>query len=329
MMSPPAELDPVRLENTLRTGWSLRPAEMEYVPKGAGSYHWRATDEQGRLHFVTVDDLDDKDWIADTRAAAFAGLGQALRTAVTLREAAALDFVVAPIPAADGSPLCRVDDRYAVAVYPFLAGRSGEFGQPNQTDALEMIVAMHRATPIARTGARISAPFFEGRDDLAAFLLDPATRWQDGPFAASAHRLLAPHARQLGELVEQFDRLVELTAATHADPVITHGEPHSGNLMSVDDRLLLVDWDTAGLAAPERDVCLLTADDTPRYEHLTGRRIDPAAIRLYQLRWCLDDLACAVRMFRRPHGETADTRKWHDEVPEMLEQIPIFLAEPR
>ncbi|WP_432843998.1 phosphotransferase family protein [Dactylosporangium sp. CA-092794] len=42
-----------------------------------------------------------------------------------------------------------------------------------------------------------------------------------------------------------------------ADPpglVLTHGEPHPGNTMRTGGGWLLIDWDTALLAAPERDL---------------------------------------------------------------------------
>jgi spectinomycin phosphotransferase len=73
------------LGKTLAEGWNLRAAVMEYVPEGGGSYHWKLTGEDGQPHFVTVDDLDDKDWMGDTRAAVFEGLGRALSTAAALR----------------------------------------------------------------------------------------------------------------------------------------------------------------------------------------------------------------------------------------------------
>ena len=55
---------------------------MEYVPEGGGSHHWRVS-EQGGLHFVTVDDLDDKEWLGGSRNAVFAGLRRALHISET------------------------------------------------------------------------------------------------------------------------------------------------------------------------------------------------------------------------------------------------------
>jgi spectinomycin phosphotransferase len=112
--------------------------------------------------------------------------------------------------------------------------------------------------------------------------------------------------------------LAEVTIPARADPVITHGEPHPANLMLVGGRLVLIDWDTAALAPPERDVSLIATtgnEGIDRYQRATGRELDPAVITLYRLRWYLDDLARAIRLFRNRHRDTPDTRRrwdgWH------------------
>jgi hypothetical protein len=147
---------------------------MAYVPEGGGSHHWKVTGEDGLARFVTVDDLGGKDWLGDTREAAFGGLGRALGTAAALRDRAGLDFVVAPPAARDGGLPRRAGDRYAVCVFPFLAGRSFRFGpyaDPLPRDAaLDMIAALHQATPAVRDLAPRHVLGFTGRDDLDAFL---------------------------------------------------------------------------------------------------------------------------------------------------------------
>jgi spectinomycin phosphotransferase len=148
------DLAPERLARALAEGWHRRAASMEYVPEGGGSHHWKLTGDDGQPHFVTVDDLDDKGWMGDTRGAVFEGLERALGAAAALRYEAGLEFVVAPIPARDGELLCRLDDRYTVAVFPFLVGRSHPFGPYPDARlrglALDMIAALHRSTPAVR-----------------------------------------------------------------------------------------------------------------------------------------------------------------------------------
>lgn len=315
----------------LADAWQLRAASVEYLPEGGGGHHWVLTGADGLRHFVTVDDLDGKDWLGGTRQAVFGGLRRALGTAAALRHQAGLEFVVAPVPARDGELLRRLDGRYAVSVFPFLAGRSYPFGPyPDERlrgQALEMIAALHQSTAAVRGLAPAHMLTFSGRGDLDAFLLDPGRPWDGGPFSQGAHRLAAARATDLARLAAGFDHLADATAPARADPVITHGEPHPANLMSAGGRLVLIDWDTAALAPPERDVSLVAAGpgDTDRYQQAAGRELDPAVITLYRLRWYLDDLASAIRMFRHEHRYTPDTRQWQQDLAPMLEQLARWL----
>ena len=94
--------------------------------------------------------------------------------------------------------------------------------------------------------------------------------------------------------------------------MITHGEPHPGNVIRSrpSGDIMLIDWDTVGLAPPERDLWMVateTGDELRRYTELTGRPVDMAALELYRLRWALDDLSCFVRDLRAPHRRTPGT----------------------
>jgi spectinomycin phosphotransferase len=305
---------------------------MRYVPEGGGGYHWELTDDAGQPHFVTVDDLDGKDWLGGTRQAVLDGLRAALGTAAALRDRAGLRFVLAPVAARDGGVLCQIDERYTVSVFPYLAGRSYPFGPyPDarlRGQALDLVAALHRATPAVRDSAPRHVLGYGGRADLDAFLADPGRRWDGGPFAEAARGLLAARAPDLARLAAGFSRLAGATSRARADVVITHGEPHPANLMLAGGQLMLIDWDTAALAPPERDVSLIATaanEGTGRYQELTGRELDPAVLSLYRLRWYLDDVASAARLFRNRHRDTADTRRWLENLAPLLAGLPDWL----
>ena len=87
---------------------------------------------------------------------------------------------------------------------------------------------------------------------------------------------------------------------------------------------MLIDWDTVGLAPPERDLWSLateTGDELRRYTELTGRPVDPAAIELYRVRWDLDDLSCFVRDLRAPHRRTPGTEHAWQALQTIITQI--------
>jgi spectinomycin phosphotransferase len=300
------------LRRALAAGWGIRPATLAYAPVGAGSYHWVADDRW----FVTVDDLDHKGWLGQTRSTVFGGLRKTLKTSRALRDQAGLEFVVAPELAVDGQPVRRFHPKYALAVYPLIGGVTGESGgelaAPARARRLDLLAALHQVRPAGlRWQVPVADPALALRGDLEAALGDLGTPWAGGPFAEPARALLAGSAGPIRALLADFDRLATRVAAA-SDLVITHGEPHPGNLLPTDHGLLLIDWDTVGLARPERDLWSVLdpgSDEARRYTAATGRPIDPAALWFYRIRWTLDDLAAFTRQLRAGHGDTGDARE--------------------
>jgi len=272
--APPADLDVALLAAALRDGWSV-DAPLTYVPVGNGSHHWRAGDA-----FVTVDDLGTKPWLGTAHDETFAALRVAYDAAATLR--ATLPFVVAPQPSRDGASTVRLTDRYAVSVLPWLDDLTPA---GDLDDAERAVEALHDAGPPPLRTARPEVP---RRESLEEALRDLATPWDGGPFSERARALLAHGADDVRRLLDAFDAI---TAEPAGPLVVTHGEPHTGNLLRTKDGLALVDWDTVALGERERDLWLLPAGGDPR------RRM------LYAIRWTLDDAASFVTTLRDPHGE--------------------------
>jgi spectinomycin phosphotransferase len=107
----------------------------------------------------------------------------------------------------------------------------------------------------------------------------------------------------------RFDELVR-EAARSGPPVITHGEPHPGNILRAAGKLRLIDWVIAGPARPERDLWSVADADSrerERYAELTGRRADPAAMRMYRMRWSLNEITLSLSDFRGRHEQNEDT----------------------
>jgi spectinomycin phosphotransferase len=286
---------------------------VRYAPVGGGSYHWTVRDRRGERWFVTVDDLGGKAWLGDTPDAVFTGLTAAMDTAVALRGEAGLRFVVAPIPTRSGAAVVRLTSRYAVYVFPFLAGPSGQFGAVRpageRAELVDLLAALHRA---GLGSARVSrfAVGFPLRSVLEAALADVNRPWHGGPYSEPARALVAETAPVLREVLENFDRLAARVAEDADELVITHGEPHPGNVMLTDGVRMLIDWDTVGLAVPERDLWMVVSEggeEGDRYGRATGRSVNPYALDLYRLRWSLDDASSFLQRLRSPHRRTADT----------------------
>ncbi|MEQ4720020.1 phosphotransferase [Nonomuraea sp. B19D2] len=277
--------------------WGIEARTLDYAPVGFGDYHWVA---DGRW-FITV---------ADVRRRSFDGLRLAMDTAAALHEEAGLDFVVAPLRATDGATLLRLDrHRWAMSIYPFSDGTSGEFGQEQTAEdraaIIDLLAALHATPPPLTTPLRPLE--LSDRAGLEQALQDSRLPWLGGPYSEPARELIAEHAGALRRSLSEFDDM----AANAGEPVVTHGEPHPGNLLRSGERRLLVDWDTVGLAPPERDLWLVArdADDLARYAAATGHTPSPATLELYRLRWALDDVAEFVAWFRAPHGRTPDAEQ--------------------
>src|SRR5258708_2162995 len=94
MRSPPETIGVTDVANALLGHWGFAVDRLDYLPEGGGAYHWVAETSDPRRWFVTVDDLDTKQWLGSDRDAVFAGLLTAYRIAIDLRHNAGLDFVV-------------------------------------------------------------------------------------------------------------------------------------------------------------------------------------------------------------------------------------------
>jgi spectinomycin phosphotransferase len=292
MRERPEDFDEGLLRTALKA-WGIDVPALTYAPVGFGDFHWVAGDR-----FVTV---------ADVRRRSYDALRAALDTAAALRGEAGLEFVVAPLRDAEGATLRRLDRRYAMSVFPYEEGRPGEFGDEQDADeraaAIDVLAALHGTPPPLPTPVSPVQP--AGRALLEGLSRgDDGLPWLGGPYSEPARDLVAGHARTLRGALEEFDRLAERPG----EPVVTHGEPHPGNLLRAGGRLLLVDWDTVGMAVPERDLWLVaeTGDDLARYADATGHTPDHGLLRLHRLRWALDDVAEFVQWFRAPHARTPD-----------------------
>jgi spectinomycin phosphotransferase len=318
VLTAPDDLDTAALAAVLERHWGLQARPLEYLPIGFGSHHWRAVDAGGVEQFVTVDDLEAGFQAGPDADAAFAALDRAYRTAAWLRDEAGLDFVLAPLPAADGAAIRRLDARYAVTVRPFVAGETSGFDRYEDVDDRRLVAGivgrLHAVT------GRVP-PGLPRRDDLAvparpeleaALAADLERPWDAGPFAEPARRLLADSAETVRWRLREYDELVAAVRASPEQWVLTHGEPHRANVIRASDgRLFLIDWDTTLIAPRERDLRMLLDDDLTGWEEYVAAggpaSLNPDALELYRRWWDLADIAVFLDVCHRPHERTDHT----------------------
>jgi spectinomycin phosphotransferase len=312
--TPLASLSDPRLRAELAEGWGIQAGKVEYRPLGGGSYHWIVRDDAGRRHFATADDLDAKPFLGRSRDSAFDGLLRALDTARGLRDEAGLEFIVAPLTTLTGETVRRIGPGLALALYPFLEGEPGRFGEAlpprEKAELVRMLVRLHAVSPRALPHVRRASLSLPGRDDLERALTDVGREWSGGPLSEPARRLLAEHAKGVRRLLDRFDEMAGRLDASAPALVMTHGEPHGGNVIRTAEGLRLIDWDTVALAPPERDLWHVdtgTGEELRLYSEGSGRRVDLEALAFYRLRWTLDDLSIFLDNLRSPHTRNPDT----------------------
>jgi spectinomycin phosphotransferase len=303
-------------EDTIRDlvvdGWALPVGELSYLPEGGGAYHWIAHGDACRRWFVTCDDLQTKPWLGTDPQTVFDRLLAAYLTALALRTGG-LDFVVAPIPSRSGAPAVRVDDRHSVAVFEHVDGEAGRWGRPMAPGELREVIAMLarlHACPAGEPGLVRRGIEVAGRPDLEQALGDLDGPWDGGPLSEPARVELAAHLDLVVGWLADLDRFAARREAAGVDAVLTHGEPHPGNLIRTADGLVLIDWDTVAVAPRERDLWMF---DDPAlialYGELTGVTPDPDALAAYRLLWALTDLAAFTCHLRAPHHPDPDATR--------------------
>jgi spectinomycin phosphotransferase len=147
--------------------------------------------------------------------------------------------------------------------------------------------------------------------------------WTQGPFGEPARQRLNESRGGVEALLREYDRLVEAVLTLGEPWVVTHGEPHSANfVVGRDGGLHLIDWDTARLAPPERDLAALPVQEPAvlaAYLASSGRRAPGReALRLFQMWWDASEICGYIHRFRGRHNGALDDQASWDELTQYL-----------
>ncbi|MEO7571866.1 MAG: phosphotransferase [Acidimicrobiales bacterium] len=291
--------------------------------------------------FVTVDDLHGKKRDGhDTADAVFERLVKAFTTVRALHDDAMLQCAVAPLNDRSGRVIERLGTRYSMVVHPFLYGQTlGEHGEytsaADRLAVLELLIELHAATDVGSRHADIDDLSLPHREDLRAALSQVSSAWSAGPYGERARDLLAVHEQPLRKLLLAYEQLATEVGGHQGRMVITHGEPHAGNVLDVNGEYRLIDWDTARVAAPERDLWDLDPGDgsiIEAYTCATGVVMLPEALALYRLWFDLDEIGGYLEGFRHHHHDDADAAESWNNLQHFLQpeaRWPLLLAGQR
>jgi len=203
----------------------------------------------------------------------------------------------------------------SVSLFPFVEGTTGEFSSGHgsaagHAEVVDLLVDLHAAS--LRVPAGIAAREYlavAGESALRLALAELETAWSGGPYSEPARAALQSHEASVRRALEHHVRLAARVRNSEARWVLTHGEPHPGNVMRTMVGLKLIDWDTVLVAPPERNLAVVAKDSEhglDRYEGASGRLVDRVALEMYRIRWDLAEIAIYVSQFRHPHVASED-----------------------
>ncbi|HEY3562697.1 MAG TPA: phosphotransferase [Kribbella sp.] len=313
MRDEPDDISCDLVSGFLSEHWGFHAAEVTYAPVGFGSCHWIASDADGPRWFVTADRLDPHGhWLGSTAGQLKGAIEAATQTTMELADRG-YEFVVPPLPDRTGLLAREMLPGWMVVVLPYLQGWStpdGAWDDPAERAQIAGILGrLHVATPPkALQRWEFAVP---GRDALLDALANLDRPWSSGPYAEPTRRRLAGALEHVHDRLAHYDSLVREVEASDDPWVVTHGEPHSANVVRTTDGLRLIDWDTVQLAPRERDLAAVLggpADVLPAYQAEAGPVTPrPAAMELFEVWWSLAEIAEYANLFRNPHHDSEDS----------------------
>ncbi|MDQ6715194.1 MAG: aminoglycoside phosphotransferase family protein, partial [Actinomycetota bacterium] len=229
-----------------------------------------------------------------------------------------LHFVVPTLPPRSGEVGVR-HGRHLLTVTAYLEGENGP--GPYADDGQRALIArqlgeLHRSKP-----PRPLQPWQPGppHRELLEHLLEESRggHWANGPFGERARVLLRDNRTHLEGLVTRFDELAASSVESRGGWVVTHGRPHSANVLWSQGGPLLVDWESVRLAPRERDLrdVLRDADGAePLSAYVASggtAELDADMVELFDLEWWLGHVGRRAARFALPHtGSDEDERDY-------------------
>ncbi len=305
MIEPPSDLPDKTLLACLRVDFGLPIDRLTFLPLGHDAQAWvyRGDASEGDSYFVKVRVA------INNKAGLFvphhlAGLG--------------VQGMVAPLAASGGRPWAQAA-RYAVIVYPFVAGATAM--GIGMSDAQwrrygELVRAVHEA-PLTRTPALASMlrrEKFEADGSAAVQRIDAhiADRHFDNPHQEAVAAYWRTNRTTVRRVLAASVDLGRAFALDDPPLVLCHADIHTNNvLVDEDGTLWIVDWDEAMVAPRERDLMFVIGGihdsfvkDRQTQLFLQGYgdvETSETGLTYYRCAWAIGDIgAYGEQVFYRP-----------------------------
>jgi len=315
LMRTPPDISPHDLARWLKSLYAIRPRRARFVAHG----------ECGWLYLIfTEPDGDQPDYVLKLTQPDLCREGSFRQDVIVTHMALYYDHglrQISPPPLRASTGLYINDlDGYQAKLLPYIAGTPVselEFTASQQRKLGALIATLHRCKlhddelpPVERFSTNVVRQLGE--------LLNMATVPSDDPIERDLRHTLRELTPRLKRLSARFVALAQALRADEdlcAEFVICHGDPSAGNIIvSPDNNVYLIDWDTPIYAPPERDLFFLRPwlDARESYAAIIGeRQADRRVLHYYQLEWDLGEIVdYGKRLLRGVHEEQ---QRLHDQ----------------
>jgi len=319
IVEPPA-VPAQRVGSAVRREWGVEVTAAEHVEVGSHGWHWLLGDDGGVQWFATLEQVRSSDE-RRTRIAALEAAGAMAR---------GLPFAVPPVLTRDARVAVDLAPGLLLTLTPYVDGATVGTGpfedDTGRVEVAHLLGELHRqARPrqLPRWRPRIGRQGETGAEDLQRCL--ELEVWTGGPWSVPAGHLLAASGTLVRRCVRRFSLLAAAVSGNAERWVVTHGAPHTGNLMHTPDGPRLLDWGAVALAPRERDLRQVLGEaegHEPWFAYVESGGLpdplSPAAVELFALQWHLTRITDGAVRFSRPHPEGADERQAFAELEEEL-----------
>ena len=247
-------------------------------------------------------------------------------TVPALLHARGIAQVIAPLATTSGELWARLD-AYHVIVYPFIDGVDGFERALSAQHWSELGAALRRIheTPLPSDMARQlprEAYTASYRDSVRGWLSTvTATHYAD-PIAAEFAAVMQAQADTIRTLAHYAEQLAAQLSAQTLPLLLCHADIHVGNvLLTADDKLFIVDWDTLLLAPKERDLMFagigigpatrFSADEQTAlfFRGYGPTEVNRAALAYYRCERIVQDVHEFCAQVLRNEGDSADRQQ--------------------
>lgn len=239
--------------------WQLVVTQVHFIPQGESAYSYRVETQPGSTYYLKV---------VDQRTAAGQRTADHMDFSLPLQRLVAeccLKEVAAPLPQPTTQvALCVTHGSLLFALYTFVAGDTLADAYPMPPALVQRIgqalAALHTVQIPQRLQQHVSqdsltAPFdLRLLADLASL---SAISTQDAPHLQQLREIVWPRHEQIRAFLAHSHDCARRASQVAVRPVLCHGDAWGGNIiLSPTGQLVLLDWESAVLAPPERDAFL-------------------------------------------------------------------------